>query len=272
MCERTVWDVIQAEASTAMVELPGSYPFATQRLRAVLFCDFDGTLTPEDIGLELFRRYSIGQRLEEQVRQGRLSVLDYYRQACQHLSPEMTPERIVAFARQRGLCPSVEELFHFCAQHSIGVAILSDGLDLYIEPLLAAAGLEKIPVACNRLRWICGTPRVEFPWARESCQQNCPSPYPCAACKRAALLSWAPPEVPILFVGEGVSDFCPAFYADIVFARGELATWCREQRLGFIPYEDLLDVRQALERLLRLQRLSLRYLPRQRRQRAWIEE
>jgi HAD superfamily phosphoserine phosphatase-like hydrolase len=255
-----------------MVELPGSYPFAGQQLRAVLFCDFDGTLTPEDIGLELFRRYSRGEVLEERLRRGEISVLEYYQQACQHLDPDITAEQIAEFAHRIGLRPSVEALFRFCSQHGIGVAILSDGLDVYIEPLLAAAGLEMIPVACNRLRWVCGTPQVDFPWASESCQYTCPSPYPCAACKRAALLSWTPPQVPVLFLGEGLSDFCPAFYADIVFARAALAAWCREHQLGFIPYEELSDVCQALEQLLQRQRLSLRYLPRQRRQRAWVEE
>jgi 2,3-diketo-5-methylthio-1-phosphopentane phosphatase len=254
-----------------MVEAPGTYPFA-EDVRAVLFCDFDGTLTPEDIGTALLRRYSIAANLEEPLRRGELSVIDYYRRACAALSPEAGSERIAEFARQIGLRPYVRELFSFCWEHGIAVAIISDGLDAYIMPVLCDAGLEAIPVACNRLRWRCGTPQVEFPWASESCQRNCPSPYPCAACKRAAMMSWSPPDATVLFLGDGLSDLCPALYADFVFARGELAEWCRAQGIGFFAYETLFDVRRTLEQLLRLGRLCPRYLPRQRRHQVWVEE
>ena len=255
-----------------MVELPGSYPFAEQELRAILFCDFDGTLTPRDIGLELLRHLGCGAELEERLRRGEISALEYYRRVMPHLPPDLTAERVAEAAHRIGLRPYVRELFDFCRQHGIGVAILSDGFDAYIVPLLVAAGMEMVPVACNLMRWDTGCPRFEFPWASESCQQNCPSRFPCAACKRAALLSWAPPQVPILYLGDGASDFCPALYADIVFARGELARWCHERGIGFLPYETLFHVRRALEDLLQQHRLSARYLPQQRRQRAWVEE
>ncbi|MDW7997466.1 MAG: HAD-IB family phosphatase [Bacteroidota bacterium] len=254
-----------------MVETPGSYPFQ-QGVRAVLFCDFDGTLTPSDIGATLFCKYSIGAVLENQLRGGEISALDYYQHACAALSAEATPEFIAEYALRIGFRPYARELCTWCQQHGIGVAVVSDGLDAYIMPVLAAEGLEDIPVACNRLQWDLGKPRVSFPWASESCQRNCPSPYPCAACKRAVLLSWTPPGASILYLGEGASDFCPALYADIVFASGELAVWCSEQKIGFVPYNTLFDVRRSIEQLLRQRRLSPRYLPQQRRQQAWVEE
>jgi 2,3-diketo-5-methylthio-1-phosphopentane phosphatase len=255
-----------------MVELPGSYPFA-DGLRAVLFCDFDGTLTPTDIGTALLRHYSsAATEAEELLRSGKISVLEYYQRTCSALSPEATPDSIAAFACRIGLSPYAQELIAFCRGQGIGVAIVSDGLDAYILPVLEQAGLAELPIACNRLRWEGESPVVEFPWAYESCQRSCPSPYPCAACKRAVLLSWAPPGATILYLGEGASDFCPAFYADFVFARGELAQWCQEHGIGFIAYRSLFEVRQALEQLLRQRRLRPRLLPSQRRQRAWVEE
>jgi 2-hydroxy-3-keto-5-methylthiopentenyl-1-phosphate phosphatase len=69
-----------------------------------------------------------------------------------------------------------------------------------------------------------------------------------------------------------MSDFCPALFADVVFARGELVDWCRSRGIGYIPYGDLFELRQRLEELLRRRRLFQRYLPLRRRQRAWVEE
>ncbi len=252
-----------------MVEVPGSYPLNSS---IVLFCDFDGTLTPTDIGTALLRSYSIGAELEKALIQGEISVIEFYQRTCAAFVPEATPDRIAAFARQIGLRPYVREFFAFCRRIGIDVAIVSDGLDAYILPLIEEADLTQVPIACNLLRWECGRPQAVFPWAFENCQQNCPSPYPCAACKRAVLLSWSPPDATVLYVGDGLSDFCPAFYADIVFASGELALWCREHGLNFLPYSSLFDVRRTLEQLLRHRGLSPRYLPQQRRQRAWVEE
>lgn len=253
-----------------MVEGPASYPLSAD---IVLFCDFDGTLSPEDIGTALLRHYSSAALLlEQQLLRKEISVMEYYRRACATLSPECTPDCMAAFARRRGLRSDVHQFVDFCSREGIELAVLSDGLDAYIVPLLEEAGLAHLPIACNRVRWEEDQPQVEFPWAFESCQRNCPSPFPCAACKRAALLSWTPPGATVLYVGDGISDFCPAFYADFVFARGELAVWCRQHGLAFFPYESLFEVRRWLEQLLRQRRLSPRYLPQQRRQRAWIEE
>jgi hypothetical protein len=73
-----------------MIELPGTYPFA-EGLSAVVFLDFDGTLTPVDIGDTLLCRYSNAAELLPAVRAGQLSVLEYYRIRCLH--PPRAPHR-----------------------------------------------------------------------------------------------------------------------------------------------------------------------------------
>lgn len=252
-----------------MIELPGTYPFA-EGLSAVVFLDFDGTLTPVDIGDTLLCRYSNAAELLPAVRSGQLSVLEYYREVCRRL--RATPEELAAAACEIGLRPHARELVESCSRHGAGVAILSDGFDAYILPVLRTAGMEHLPIACNLLRWTGSGYEPEFPWAQQRCQLDCPAPSPCAACKRAALLSWAPPSAAVVYVGDGMSDFCPALFADVVFARGELVDWCRSRGIGYIPYGDLFELRQRLEELFRRRRLFQRYLPLRRRQRAWVEE
>ena len=56
-------------------------------------------------------------------------------------------------------------------------------------------------------------------------------------------------DLPVAYIGDGVSDRCVCGAADIVFARAELADWLRTADRPFTPFEDFGRVRDGLERL-----------------------
>ena len=51
----------------------------------------------------------------------------------------------------------------------------------------------------------------------------------------------------LIYVGDGYSDRCPVEYADLVFAKGSLQTWCQQNNISYLPYRSLDDVRRRLE-------------------------
>jgi 2-hydroxy-3-keto-5-methylthiopentenyl-1-phosphate phosphatase len=51
------------------------------------------------------------------------------------------------------------------------------------------------------------------------------------------------------FVGEGSSDRYGALYADLVFAKDVLVSWCERDGVPFHLWSDFEDVRSALETL-----------------------
>jgi 2-hydroxy-3-keto-5-methylthiopentenyl-1-phosphate phosphatase len=53
----------------------------------------------------------------------------------------------------------------------------------------------------------------------------------------------------VAFVGDGVSDRFGARYADVTFAKDDLAEHCRRASIPFLAYEDFDDVRISLEQL-----------------------
>jgi len=55
---------------------------------------------------------------------------------------------------------------------------------------------------------------------------------------------------PTIFVGDGLSDRYAAAYADVVFAKNQLATYCAEQGLGCIGYAGLATIGMWLEEQL----------------------
>jgi len=56
-------------------------------------------------------------------------------------------------------------------------------------------------------------------------------------------------DLPVAYIGDGVSDRCVCGAADVVFARAELADWLAESGRPFTPFADFGDVRTRLGRI-----------------------
>ena len=54
----------------------------------------------------------------------------------------------------------------------------------------------------------------------------------------------------VVYVGDGLSDFCVAEQADVVFARSSLAEFCEREEIAFTPFEDFFDVMDGVKKLV----------------------
>ena len=62
----------------------------------------------------------------------------------------------------------------------------------------------------------------------------------------------------IVYVGDGISDRCPVRYADIVFAKHSLVSYCQRQNISYYRYRTFGDVQARLEALLAQKRVRQR--------------
>jgi 2-hydroxy-3-keto-5-methylthiopentenyl-1-phosphate phosphatase len=215
-----------------------------------LFVDFDGTVTEEDVGNRFFEEFG-GRGTREIVadyRAGRISARECFFRETEALG-RLVPEAAERFLRARALRTGFGELVAFCRQRRLELTILSDGLDYYIDMILAHHGLGDLPRAANRFVLVPAgdgrgaDPRVEFPYGDVECDR-------CGCCKRNQMVTRSGADDVIGFIGDGYSDRCVAQYADIVFARGELQKFCQEENISYLPYQTFQDVMGALLRLL----------------------
>ena len=107
---------------------------------------------------------------------------------------------------------------------------------------------------------------IAFPHAAEGCDCFC------AACKRNVVLLRAAPDARIVYIGDGISDYCPAEHADIIFAKEQLAAYCNAHRLPHYPYTTLSDVATQLRKLIAKRRIRARHQAALKRKRAWEME
>ena len=205
-----------------------------------LFIDFDGTITENDVGDEIFIRFSDFKGAIRKLNNGEYSIADYYRHVAGSMQTECTPEIFREFVLQQQADPGANALVEFCANNNIEVTVVSDGFDMYIDPILQRESLTQLPVMSNLLSYSNGKWSASFPGATEGCTCFC------ASCKRNAVVSKSADADVVVYIGDGASDECAALHSDVVFAKDSLAAYCTRNGIPHHPYSTLHDVRRIL--------------------------
>jgi 2-hydroxy-3-keto-5-methylthiopentenyl-1-phosphate phosphatase len=201
-------------------------------------CDFDGTVSPTDIGAAFARAFSPGGAAEQEgllgpwVR-GEMGHRDLTRAQCRLIVA--TAGEALAFTRRFELDPHFVPFVREVTARGDRVMVVSEGFDFYVADQLARAGLGDLPFAANRLLFEPGGVTPEFPWAAGGCGD-------CGNCKGQHVRAWRASGFATVLVGDGLSDRCGARAADEVFARGELLAWCRREGIPAREFRDFADV------------------------------
>jgi 2-hydroxy-3-keto-5-methylthiopentenyl-1-phosphate phosphatase len=223
-------------------------PEATVRI----YSDFDGTIVQEDVGELLFRHFC-GDAYFDEIRSywnsGALTAMEAYAKLCAAI-PQLSLSMLENFLSAYSADPSFARFVTWCDEKRFPVFILSDGLDLYIDNLLAKAGVV-VPYASNKMHLSSASPRMEFPFA----DARCPA---LGNCKSNHVALRSRDDDVIVYIGDGASDFEAAQYADLVFARGDLETYCQEQNISFRRFSTFTTVREVLSLLISQRKLRKR--------------
>ena len=206
-----------------------------------LVLDFDGTVCLHDVGVDLLARFGTDASrdgalagIDEAFDAGTIGLRDVILAEAATLRAD--DDELIAFALEHcPLDPTFAPFTAWAASEELPITIVSDGFGLHVRPLLAAAGLEHLPVITNT--WERGS--LSFGAAHPTC-------VGCGTCKKQAVEVARRSHGAVAFVGDGVSDRFGARYADMTFAKDELAEHCRREAIPFLPYQDFDDVRRAL--------------------------
>ncbi len=208
-----------------------------------ILADFDGTACAVDVANALCEGFAADgwQALDDAVRRGDLTL----RAAIdgQAAMLQASREEMLRFALERfAVDPTFVRLVSWAEAQDVKVTVVSDGFGFYIEAMLAAAGLSRVPVLANRLVEEHGALRLEHPFEHPLC-------VACGTCKMRAVHRARATEGAVAFVGEGESDRFGALFADAVFAKDRLATLCDGNSVPYFPWADFDDIRVTLTAL-----------------------
>lgn len=215
-------------------------------MKKLILCDFDGTVSLQDMGYALLNRFSSGdwEEIDREFCAGKIGSREAYTRIIKFLRG--TEAEVFHFIREQvKLDPSFKPFYRYCQEHEIDVKIVSDGLDVYIQTALDQNQLSEIPFYAN-MAFLekNGSMAVSFPHTNEDCGR-------CGTCKKQVVEQHRKNYDRIYFVGNGLSDRCAAREADFTFAKDILYAYCIDQDLSCHFFQNFDDITGDLKKTIR---------------------
>ena len=206
------------------------------RVTAVL-SDFDGTITKLDVAELILQRFAGEAWRGIEARHAELGTRETLRREFELV--RVTRDQILSAAERLGeVDPTFPAFVQFCRENGVALEIVSEGFDVYLEHLLRRWGLD-VPFRTNHAEWDGDRILITHPYADPTCTL-------CGTCKMGRVLEMRAEGHRVAYVGNGISDICPALEADLVFAKDDLAALCREHGREHVTFRDFADVQRGL--------------------------
>ncbi len=210
-------------------------------MRTLFQCDFDGTITEEDVSFALLDAYAGNwrERLKD-YQDGKISVGRFNTEVFARVKADRTS--LVRIAKDNvKLRPGFPDMVACCQRKGFRLVIVSNGLDFYIEEILKDFGLNGVEVHAARTRFHPEGLQVQYFAPNGS--------YLDDAVKESYVNHYLSQGYRVIYAGNGDSDFQPANKCHIIFATGNLLAHCRQAGANCVPFSDFHEVVKVLERL-----------------------
>ncbi|MBS1516437.1 MAG: MtnX-like HAD-IB family phosphatase [Bacteroidetes bacterium] len=211
------------------------------------YTDFDGTITMNDVWINSIGKFIKDKAKFKEVEEDFVSLKITSRECIRReleIVEDFSFEQFDKYLDDESLDPYFKKFLDWCKENDYPVKIVSEGLDYYINYILRKENIDA-EVYSNKLivsddnKLTC-----EFPYRDEHCSY-------CGVSKRNILVNGTndlDDEISV-FIGDGVSDYCVSNYADIIFAKKRLASYCWKNNLTYFEYKDFSDVMKKIEKL-----------------------
>ena len=211
-------------------------------MKTVVQCDFDGTITEEDASFFLLDCFAQGdwRRLLQDYKEHKISV-GYFNTHAFALINTNKVTLLNAIKGKIKIRPGFSELVDCCSLKGFRLVIISNGLDFYIQAMLEEMGLRNIEVYAAQTQFYAGRLQVQYIGPDNKQSDD--------GLKKTYAKLFLEQGYRLIYIGDGDSDITPAKHAHKIFARDDLLTYCRENKIRHEPFDDLNDVVRVLELL-----------------------
>ena len=204
------------------------------------FCilsDFDGTITKRDGLYTFIEKYAKGdwQKIEQDWTSGKISSKECLVEEF-NLVPDLSEKLICDFIKTLEIDNNFVDFYKSIKEKNIDFYIISDGIDYFIEKILSKYGLLNLNVISNHGEFVNNDFILTFPNDNINCVNNA------GTCKCSVLNNLKKHYKQIYYIGDGVSDYCVAGKADVLYAKTRLAEYCQENSINYLEYTNFNDI------------------------------
>jgi 2-hydroxy-3-keto-5-methylthiopentenyl-1-phosphate phosphatase len=210
--------------------------------KIVVQCDFDSTVTEEDISYHLLDLFAQGdwRKLLKEYREHRISVDQFNTNAFALVKADKATLINIVKAKFK-VRAGFHQLVKHCSQRSFRFVIVSNGLDFYIREILGELGFADIEVYAAQTRFYDDKIAVQYVGPDGKRMED--------GLKEMYIKLFLRDGYKVIYVGDGESDIKPALSAHKIFARDQLLRYCNSNSIPCESFNDLNDVVKKLETL-----------------------
>ncbi|MDD4924706.1 MAG: MtnX-like HAD-IB family phosphatase [Dehalococcoidales bacterium] len=209
-------------------------------IKTLIQCDFDGTLTEEDISFLILDTFADGdwRSILEQYKSNRISVGHFNTLAFRMVKEDEST--LIRFVSEKTeLRPGLKGLLSYCTSRNFRFAIVSNGMTFYIRTLLRNSGIDGVEIYAAQADFNNNGIEARYigPDGKEI--QN---GFKEAYVNRFLNEGWR-----VISIGNGASDIPAAKLAHYTFATEPMLSLCRGIGFDCLPFENLDDIIKGLE-------------------------
>ncbi len=207
-----------------------------------VFLDFDNTITTVDVLDEIIQKFSVDGkwiRYENLWRDGKIGSKECIEEQLKGIRVEK--ETLNKYLSTVKLDPSFDNLLTLLRRYNVHPVILSDSFTYFIQTILKNHNIRNVPVYANTVRFEGQRLIPSFPYRNSECKR-------CAHCKRVHLLKPSMADKTTIYIGDGLSDICPALEADFAFAKDKLIDYLKKEKKTCLEFKYLKDVYDLLKK------------------------
>lgn len=212
----------------------------------VVFFDFDNTITTYDVLDDMFPRFSKNDKWEELERlwkEKKIGSRECLKGQIENI--EIAEGSLNRYLKRVKLDPYFKKIISLLNSKNVKTYVLTDNFDLILRSILRAKGITPLNIYCNKLKISGSKLTPSFPLTNKRCKTR-----RCGHCKKSSLLANSREASTIIYVGDGLSDACPAKYADMIFAKDDLKAEMKKENIPHIPFTNLKKVYEKLRKEL----------------------
>jgi 2-hydroxy-3-keto-5-methylthiopentenyl-1-phosphate phosphatase len=202
----------------------------------IVFFDFDNTITTYDVLDDIIKRFSVNKdwvKLEKEWLAGKIGS-----RRClegQLRSVRISRKDLFRYLSGVKIDPHFHKIYARLNREGLKPVILSDNFSPVIKFILKNNGISGMKVFANSLTFSGSRLLPAFPYVNRHCLR-------CAHCKKKNLLKKEVRDKIIMYIGDGLSDICPAENSDMVFAKGKLLEHFRRKKKLCLAFKNLDDI------------------------------
>ncbi|CAK9439583.1 uncharacterized protein LODBEIA_P36830 [Lodderomyces beijingensis] len=239
---------------------------ALQNPPAIVFSDFDGTITLQDSNDYLTDNLGMGQKQREfignEILEGRTNFRDGFREEIESVKTPFNQcvETLLANIK---LDPGFKEFFTYCQEQGIPIIVVSSGMkpiiSALITKLIGPEAVEKIDILSNDVRlggddganWELLYKDPESPFGHDKAKSIKEylekHGYADLDQDSEGLVS---PK--LFYAGDGVSDLSAAKETDLLFAKHgkDLIKYCVRENIPYTEFNDFADILNKLKKIM----------------------